>query len=469
MLSLSRTDLGRKIIWLSFLMLLVLVAVSQSPMSTKHGGLRGHAAHPLSVGVTQSSLSTETLPGSVSLFALALSAIVVTVTVAGLSQARKAPKGAQTCFGDRADDWGVTFDDIKKAEARVSSYLGKGALDGPLATFLLAKGVTEDDARRGLDRAVQKLQGSAEPGSAVPKMPFVSQHFSWPYLHWFLSSADPIALAMRDRSYRLLNFGDTPLPSSTGGAAALATFIAANPLWIGPAAYISLHHQKLAPAVISRVQRSGVCFLHAVLVGLHYLLNFHGDAPQASIADITCFLRRNLTDGSLSRFLFADDGGYTEEIIKQFFVPAAGTTVLDTLESGNDDTDFAAMRHRLETHAVGFVCSFDIEPAFKLSSTSHFVMSQTGALPQDVERHAMLLVGVRFDAARNEYVMLLQNWWEAKEYVEVGQGYWKACNARLLFVRTPQTSMPPGLRMVQYTHAAAGVVGAGVLGPRLTR
>lgn len=444
-------------LWGAFLVLLVSIsAVLQSP--TKASFLRLRARAP-AVTVSQ--------PAPIALLALpvlVLAASAVIFCIAIVSRCQRVPPSRASRYGTFADDWGVTLGDIVQAEASVLEVFGTTALAGPLATFLLAKGVTEEDARYGLNRAVEKLQRAAPPGTVV--RPDVSPYYVMPYLRWFLNSSHSIACAMRERSDRLLSVGDTPLPHHNGGAAALEIFIAAHPEWNDDTAYVSLRHSKLKYAVISRVQRSGVCFLHAVIVGLHYLLNFHSTTPHASVVDITCFLRRNLTDGSLSRYLFADDGGFLEEIIQKYFTPAAGDASLDILHSGSADSNFTAMRSQLELHAIGFVHSFDIEPAFESPMvTSHFVRSFPS--PQYMERHAMLLVGVRFDAHRGEYVMLLQNWW-AKEFVEVGQSYWKKSNAKLLFVESPQTTMPIELRTVKFVHAAAGVVGAGVLEPRQT-
>ena len=134
------------------------------------------------------------------------------------------------------------------------------------------------------------------------------------------------------------------------------------------------------------------------------------------------------------------------------------------MTSGTDDV-FVDMQQNLVNYGVGFVHRFDVEPAFQaLGVTSFF--SRTANPTDVIELHSMLLVGVRYDAQRGEFVMLLQNWWESKEFVEVGQAYWKACHAQLLFVRAPQTALREGLRTVQFVRAAAGVVGAGVLPPR---
>jgi len=127
---------------------------------------------------------------------------------------------------------------------------------------------------------------AASPNIAIIR-PYVYTGHSMPFLHWFLSNDHPIAYAMRERGLRLLNVGDTPLPSNNAVETALTTFIAEHPLWAKSAACMSLlSHQKLASAVISRVQRSGMCFLHAAIVGLHYLVNFHSETEQRSVVDI---------------------------------------------------------------------------------------------------------------------------------------------------------------------------------------
>ena len=208
-------------------------------------------------------------------------------------------------------------------------------------------------------------------------------------------------------------------------------------------------------------------------MGLHYLRNFSratSASPHADVVDITRLMLRTLVDGSLSRYLFADDGRYTEDVIRQLYLPAEGQANVATLDSGNADSEFVAMRQRLVEYGVGFVTSFNVEPAFMTSRSASYLLrcAEPPPPPDDEVRHAMLLIGVRFDVPRNEHLMLLQNWWERKEFVEVGQGYWKASNAKLLFVMTPQTALREGVRTVPHVRASAGVIGAGVLRPRPT-
>ena len=436
---------------------------------------------PLSTGDAHVSertpeIVTASSPLVVCALILATAMLALLLWPTGTQRVNPQPPPA-TLYGRFADDWGVTEAEITIAETRVRRAFGSSALGDSLATFLLVKGVTDEDARRGLGRAVEKEQAAAQAGVVIP-MPHVSVYSDMPYLYWFLTSTHPLAKSMRERSGRLLAGGDTPLQADYGfkASAALDAFIDGHPLWTEDGAFVSLRRPRLNSSIISRVQLSGVCFLHSAIVGLHYLRNFFrpaGSSAQSNVVDITSCMLRTLTDGSLSRYVFCDDGGYTEEVIRQLYLPADGQAVVDLLESGNHETDFAVMRQRLEDHVVGFVYSFDVEPAFSQMGVTSYFMRQSPqpppALAPPTQLHSMLLIGIRFDTCRNEYVMLLQNWWEAKEFVEVGQAYWKASSAKLLFVLTPQTSLRTGVRTVPHVRAAAGVIGAGVMRSQPTR
>ena len=220
---------------------------------------------------------------------LTLAAVTVMVAVAVASRILLAREGhiqrrPLSKYGHLANDWGVNHDAVAQAEARVRTMLGASFLDNPFPTYLLAKGVTDMDAHYGLVRVIQKLQAASMTHDAIP-MPYVFQGRAMPYLHWFLSSDHHIAQAMRERGHRLLNDGDTALPlTQDHGAAALHAFIDDHPLWAAPGAFVSLlHHEKLVSVVISRVQCSGVCFLHAAIVGLYYLINFNSASRHRSV------------------------------------------------------------------------------------------------------------------------------------------------------------------------------------------
>ena len=53
----------------------------------------------------------------------------------------------------------------------------------------------------------------------------------------------------------------------------------------------------------------------------------------------------------------------------------------------------------------------------------------------------MALIGVRQDETGKLW-FLLQNWWEAKQFVEMDEEYLEASGAIVSFVKTPQHSIP---------------------------
>ena len=51
----------------------------------------------------------------------------------------------------------------------------------------------------------------------------------------------------------------------------------------------------------------------------------------------------------------------------------------------------------------------------------------------NTDTHAMILIGCRRDQ-KNHLWLLLQNWWDGMEIVEVSIGYLKECNADIYFI-----------------------------------
>ena len=76
----------------------------------------------------------------------------------------------------------------------------------------------------------------------------------------------------------------------------------------------------------------------------------------------------------------------------------------------------------------------------------------------------MLLIGHRTEK-RNEdmqerHIFLLQNWWKAKQFVEVDDEYLANCNACLFFVKSTHTKFPQNLSTLgaaKYVEHSSGV------------
>ena len=83
----------------------------------------------------------------------------------------------------------------------------------------------------------------------------------------------------------------------------------------------------------------------------------------------------------------------------------------------------------------------------------------------DCDHHSMLAVGHRRCAKSGSTRLLLQNWWRKKQFVEVGEAFYKSCmEAHAQYVMTPQRSIPASFDTTDAVFSVSTVDGAGVAG-----
>ena len=274
---------------------------------------------------------------------------------------------------------------------------------------------------------------------------------------------------MRCRLTRLLASNDTP-QTAEGHAApdprtALKAFLASNPLWAEAGAHCTLLFREFPScmdALVLRLQKSGVCFLHAPLVAVHYLVSLIVAEPR--VPDVTAFMRRQIGDGGSARYLLTDSGGDPRSVLLQILQPAEGAAQAELLTYAfGDHIPFSSFGLLIRKHGPGIVTSFRTELALSEPRTSY-----SGAHTSFFHGlHALILVGVRYDAATGKHFLLLQNSWERLPFFEVDEGYWQASEATVSFVKTPQLSLRAGFATNDLRSAESGVIGAGVSAPPL--
>lgn len=93
-----------------------------------------------------------------------------------------------------------------------------------------------------------------------------------------------------------------------------------------------------------------------------------------------------------------------------------------------------------DKYGVGLVCAFDVYSDFKPTDDGLDPSSHEG-IPSGtiLGKHSMILFGVREHQDDNDdnCMLLLQNCWESKPFVQVDLNYFRACNARLVFFAGP--------------------------------
>lgn len=59
----------------------------------------------------------------------------------------------------------------------------------------------------------------------------------------------------------------------------------------------------------------------------------------------------------------------------------------------------------------------------------------------DTAQHAMVMVGYRIDPSSGKVLLLLQNWWISRQFLEVDEDYFNYSKARLFFCRHAQKTL----------------------------
>ena len=222
--------------------------------------------------------------------------------------------------------------------------------------------------------------------------------------------------------------GDTTLPTTPPSVQRFDDFLQDFPVWNDPSK--SFVCQEVRNFLIQRVQRSGLCYIHAPVALQHYLVARNGVTPTGMI-DIAKYIRGNFDGDMLYQHIFNNRGGYAPDVLSHILEP----------ESMWDFSQIKLVtKEQLEQFGPHLLTAFRAHTEF--ADTNNTKLSFSG-MPNGevVGKHAMIIVGVR-DKEDGSKVFLLQNWWAKKQFVEVDQAYVEKCGGRPLFVITPQEEIP---------------------------
>ena len=119
---------------------------------------------------------------------------------------------------------------------------------------------------------------------------------------------------------------------------------------------------------------------------------------------------------------------------------------------------------QLELYGPGLIHYFAIEENFKNASgvdgdgNVHLeCFGGTFAMTENMERHAMVLVGMR--KVDGEWKLLLQNWWPNLQLVEVTPEYMASSGCYLVFVTKTLLSIPSEFGRCDHEYAEAYIPG----------
>jgi hypothetical protein len=226
--------------------------------------------------------------------------------------------------------------------------------------------------------------------------------------------------------------------------------------------------------LIQRQQLFGTCAVHAPVVLQHYLVAMANPGKATPTVDINKWLRKKATADILDGVIFGkgvDSTQVLERILVQGSFP--GSRIPQAL--------FDEVELVLERYGPLLAPMWRVTKDFHGAATRHLrpVSSHVtvGNTVGGDAFHSMLIVGSRrvsptgvakrrsAHKPSDKTRLLLQNWWEKKQFVEVDEGYYNACMGELAhYVITKQPRIPRNLDTTRAPYSISTSDGAGVSG-----
>jgi len=191
-----------------------------------------------------------------------------------------------------------------------------------------------------------------------------------------------------------------------------------------------------------RVQKSGLCYIHAPDMVQHYVVSLT-TKKNAGMIDISKMIHDTFSAQQLEEHIFNDKGGPSEIFLDGILQP--NSTVLGC---GYDQVDA-----RLKQYGPLLICRFKVFEDFY--NNDHFHHGANVAT-KFIGYHSMVLIGVRKESNGKLYY-LLQNWWPKKQFIEVDELYLKNCKPALFYVETPQYEIPTQFQTNSFRYAENNV------------
>lgn len=189
-------------------------------------------------------------------------------------------------------------------------------------------------------------------------------------------------------------------------------------------------HPLLQGAYVERVQKAGLCFMHAPVVLQHYVVAMNTkDKSKVGVMDMPMFLRRNANCKYLWSHVHENRGGNSFELLRTIMREDKDEDVTWLDCSTHDEAEIKKSLHQF---GPALVSSFRVHADFGDKDTITYRGKPTGKFEG---LHSMLLVGYRHEKD-GKILYLLQNWWEDKPFIEVDTAYLAKCYPALWFVKT---------------------------------
>jgi hypothetical protein len=237
----------------------------------------------------------------------------------------------------------------------------------------------------------------------------------------------------QNRLFQITNeYGDKSLDNLPDDVMSFEQFCEKVPEWKDPASsYVCFRDDlSMKESLVQRVERSGLCYIHAPVVLQHYLVTKgKNSVEKIGMINISTYIRDQFELNKLEKYIFENDGG-------------SATIILDLiLESGSKMSTGSPCLIQFETtlkmYGPHLVSQFMVYEDFEKNGNLIYHGTPSGKC---IGRHAMVLVGVRKENEKMKF--LLQNWRAKKQFVEVDDEYLTECGAFVSYVQTQQTKIP---------------------------
>ena len=311
----------------------------------------------------------------------------------------------------RRVSWDLSIEDVSSAMEQMNADdLTKKEMNNDLRVFLYAKGVLK--AENSVVRK-SKFNDLLHPQQAM-----VSEE------------QRRELMAARERLHRIVAKGESG-KNFDQTKNLFDEFVSQHPEWgLVDSFVIFRDHEllKVKPhAYVERIQRSGLCYMHAPVILQHYLVAMNSKA-DVHMLDMAVYLKKHMSGDALERRIWQDQGGDSKVFLGCILMQKPRPRFYSLFP----DRDLVPL---LFSHGPALVSGFNVDNAFNSDSFQHigeYEIESTGL-------HAMVLVGYRKEGDQTRY--LLQNWWKKKPFVEVDADYLTSCGAIVHFVLTKQTNM----------------------------
>ncbi|KAJ9464891.1 hypothetical protein DIPPA_26418 [Diplonema papillatum] len=230
--------------------------------------------------------------------------------------------------------------------------------------------------------------------------------------------------------------------------AVLDAFTTKHPKWLEEGSYILYRdYSTLTKSeeigkddlAISRVQHSGLCYMHAGAVMQHVVVALNSGGTHHEMLNVAKYIVQFYDNRAVRNHIVDNVGGNSIGFMRDI-MGLEGKDVLTTgLGKDEEEVEFMSgkLRERLRKYGIGLVSTFAVEPAFQQADGT----SYDGALTEkSLGQHAMAVVGHRKEG--NKHYFLLQNWWIEKQFVEVSQDYLASSGASVSFVTKAVSEIP---------------------------